>query len=91
MIEKNIEKLSVKKLNGNMKCKEYEIKIELFYEGEDEDKTTLKLLYSTLHNSFYKLKYGLAERKGFEPSIQIASYTHFPGARLRPLGHLSVN
>ena len=32
----------------------------LFYEGKEEDKTTLKLLYSTLHNSFYKLKYGLA-------------------------------
>ena len=31
-----------------------------------------------------------AERKGFEPSIRIAPYTHFPGARLRPLGHLSL-
>jgi hypothetical protein len=31
-----------------------------------------------------------AERKGFEPSIQsFASHTHFPSARLRPLGHLS--
>ncbi len=60
VIEKYVEKVSVKQLNGNMKCKEYEIKIELFYEGEEEDKTTLKLLYSTLHNSFYKLKYGLA-------------------------------
>ncbi len=28
------------------------------------------------------------EREGFEPSIRI-TYTHFPGVRLKPLGHLS--
>ena len=31
----------------------------------------------------------LAEREGFEPSVRIATYTHFPSVRLRPLGHLS--
>ena len=30
----------------------------------------------------------MAEREGFEPSIGV-TYTHFPGVRLRPLGHLS--
>ena len=32
----------------------------------------------------------LAEREGFEPSIRFNPYTHFPGVRLQPLGHLSV-
>jgi hypothetical protein len=31
----------------------------------------------------------MAEREGFEPSIHLATYTHFPGVRLQPLGHLS--
>ncbi len=31
-----------------------------------------------------------AERQGFEPWIGVA-YTHFPGVRLQPLGHLSVS
>ncbi len=41
VIEKYVDKVSVKQLSGNMKCKEYEIKIKLIYEGEEEDKTTL--------------------------------------------------
>ncbi len=32
----------------------------------------------------------LAEREGFEPSIRDEPYTHFPGVRLQPLGHLST-
>ena len=32
----------------------------------------------------------MAEREGFEPSIRGYPYTHFPGVRLQPLGHLSV-
>jgi hypothetical protein len=32
----------------------------------------------------------MAEREGFEPSIQVTLYTNFPGWRLQPLGHLSV-
>ena len=31
----------------------------------------------------------LAEREGFEPSVRIATYTRFPGVRLKPLIHLS--
>ena len=31
----------------------------------------------------------MAEREGFEPSIEIAPYTPLAGERLRPLGHLS--
>ena len=31
----------------------------------------------------------MAEREGFEPSIRFNPYTHFPGVRLQPLGHLS--
>ncbi len=30
----------------------------------------------------------MAERQGFEPWIGV-TYTHFPGVRLQPLGHLS--
>ena len=30
-----------------------------------------------------------ADREGFEPSIRFEPYTHFPGVRLEPLGHLS--
>ena len=33
----------------------------------------------------------LEERKGFEPLIRFEPYTHFPGVRLQPLGHLSMN
>src|ERR1700722_9828376 len=33
----------------------------------------------------------LAERVGFEPTNTFWDVTHFPGERLRPLGHLSVN
>ena len=33
----------------------------------------------------------VAEREGFEPSIEIAPYTPLAGERLRPLGHLSKN
>src|SRR6185369_804948 len=29
------------------------------------------------------------DREGFEPSIRFEPYTHFPGVRLEPLGHLS--
>ena len=32
----------------------------------------------------------MAERQGFEPWIGV-TYTHFPGVRLQPLGHLSVH
>ena len=32
----------------------------------------------------------MAERQGFEPWIG-GTYTHFPGVRLQPLGHLSAN
>jgi hypothetical protein len=31
----------------------------------------------------------LAEREGFEPSIQVTPYTGLANQRLRPLGHLS--
>ncbi len=31
----------------------------------------------------------LAEREGFEPSVQFDPYTAFPVPHLRPLGHLS--
>src|SRR5882757_5212741 len=31
-----------------------------------------------------------AEREGFEPSNTFWDVTHFPGERLRPLGHLSI-
>ena len=33
----------------------------------------------------------MAEREGFEPSIEIALYTPLAGERLQPLGHFSVN
>ncbi len=36
-----------------------------------------------------KFTYQLAEREGFEPSNTFWDVTHFPGERLRPLGHLS--
>jgi hypothetical protein len=32
----------------------------------------------------------MAEREGFEPSNTFWGVTHFPGERLRPLGHLST-
>ena len=32
----------------------------------------------------------MAEREGFEPSNTFWDVTHFPGERLRPLGHLST-
>ena len=32
---------------------------------------------------------GVAEGVGFEPTIRFSPYTHFPGARLQPLGHPS--
>src|SRR5579883_1558281 len=32
----------------------------------------------------------MAEREGFEPSNTFWGVTHFPGERLRPLGHLSA-
>ena len=32
----------------------------------------------------------VAERQGFEPWVDGLPPTHFPGVRLRPLGHLSV-
>ena len=32
----------------------------------------------------------MAEREGFEPSNTFWDVTHFPGERLRPLGHLSI-
>ena len=35
-------------------------------------------------------RYRLAEREGFEPSNTFWDVTHFPGERLRPLGHLST-
>src|SRR5216683_7150189 len=38
-----------------------------------------------------KFTYQLAEREGFEPSNTFWDVTHFPGERLRPLGHLSIN
>src|SRR3954468_22774806 len=31
----------------------------------------------------------VAERVGFEPTVRIATYTRFPGVRLKPLIHLS--
>ncbi len=31
----------------------------------------------------------MADRAGFEPAIRFDPYTHFPGVRLQPLGHLS--
>src|SRR6187551_3890344 len=31
----------------------------------------------------------MAERVGFEPTVRIATYTRFPGVRLKPLIHLS--
>src|SRR6056297_3956247 len=31
----------------------------------------------------------LAEREGFEPSVRVKPYTHFPGEPVRPLRHLS--
>src|SRR3954462_14689354 len=31
----------------------------------------------------------MAEGVGFEPTIRFSPYTHFPGARLQPLGHPS--
>ena len=34
--------------------------------------------------SFY-----LAERMGFEPTVQFDPHTRFPSVRFRPLGHLS--
>src|SRR5271168_4539416 len=37
-----------------------------------------------------KFTYQLAEREGFEPSNTFWDVTHFPGERLRPLGHLSA-
>ena len=32
----------------------------------------------------------MAEREGFEPSIEVTPYTRFPGVLLKPLGHLSI-
>jgi hypothetical protein len=29
------------------------------------------------------------QREGFEPSKRLSPFTHFPGVRLQPLGHLS--
>ena len=33
----------------------------------------------------------MAEREGFEPSVQCYLYTHLAGEPLQPLGHLSKN
>ncbi len=40
-------------------------------------------------SSGFAAGHAMAEREGFEPPIPFERYTHFPGARLRPLGHLS--
>ncbi len=32
----------------------------------------------------------LAEREGFEPSMELSSHTPLAGERLQPLGHLSI-
>jgi hypothetical protein len=32
----------------------------------------------------------MAEKEGFEPSIQFYPYTFLAGKRLRPLGHFSI-
>ncbi len=37
-----------------------------------------------------RLFINLAERVGFEPTVRLAAYTHSPGVRLQPLGHLSA-
>ncbi len=34
-------------------------------------------------------RFYMAERMGFEPTVQFDPYTRFPSVRLRPLGHLS--
>ena len=36
------------------------------------------------------MEQSLAERQGFEPLDTLLAYTHFPGERLRPLGHRSA-
>ena len=41
----------------------------------------------TLHILHFKF---MAEREGFEPSIGFNAYTPLAGARLQPLGHLSI-
>ena len=41
----------------------------------------------TLHNLHFEF---MAEREGFEPSIGFNAYTPLAGARLQPLGHLSI-
>ncbi len=70
VIEKYVEGVYVKHLNGSGKVKEYEIKIKLFYDGGDDGDGLFKMIYNTINNSFYIPKTNLAERKGFEPSIR---------------------
>lgn len=38
----------------------------------------------------YRYSHSLAERRRFELLVRVAPHTHFPGALLQPLGHLSV-
>ena len=60
VIEKYVEGVYVKHLNGSGKVKEYEIKIKLFYDGGDDGDGLFKMIYNTINNSFYIPKTNLA-------------------------------
>lgn len=63
VIEKYVEGVYVKHLNGSGKVKECEIKIKLFYDGGDDGDGLFKMIYNTINNSFYIPKTNLAQSK----------------------------
>ena len=62
----------------------------LFVNAKDNKNKVYEVRIKLFYTIGYKPKNGLAERKGFEPSIPISQNTRFPSARLKPLGHPSI-
>ena len=63
VIEKYLEGVYVKHLNGSGKVKEYEIGVKLFYDGGDDGDGLFKMLYNTINNVFYIPKTNLAQSR----------------------------
>ncbi|MDA8763012.1 hypothetical protein N9M92_02160, partial [Flavobacteriaceae bacterium] len=73
VIEKYVDSVYVKTLTNTNSVKEYEIKVKLIGDGGGSDDEGYELRVDNIRRVsstlFNKLKNGLAERKGFEPSI----------------------
>ncbi len=50
----------------------------------------IPILLPKTENRKLKTVFKVAEREGFEPSVEVSPHTRLAGEHLRPLGHLSA-